>query len=205
MTMNHLNELQDIGVYLKVNKMLLGNAGNISIREKDGFLISASGSFLDQLTEKTVSFCDMKGNYEGKKPSKEFLLHKCIYEKRKDINCIIHCSPFYATMIGCMDIRFQKNLFVESMYHLGNLEEIDFANPGSKELVDLIDQVCLKTNVILMRHHGVLVYGENIEKVKMILTVLEVCAKMNVLGKDGLIEVDDESLSCFLNESGYIK
>lgn len=205
MKMNHLNELQDIGVYLKVNKMLLGNAGNISVREKDGFLISASGSFLDKLTEKTVCFCDMEGNYEGKKPSKEFLLHKCIYEKRKDINCVIHCSPFYATMIGCMDINFQKNLFVESMYYLKSLKEIAFANPGSKELVDLIDEVCLKTNVILMKHHGVLVYGETIEKVKMILTVLEVCAKMNILGKDGLVEVEEKSVSCFLNESGYKK
>lgn len=203
--MNKKQTLVDLGSYLKEKQMLLGSSGNISLREDEGFVISASGTELDDLLYKDLTLCDFKGHFEGKPPSKEVNLHKQIYMIRKDINCVIHCSPFYATLVACSDIPIKKNLFVESMYYLENMIQIPFAYPGSDLLENFVKKNCKFTNVILMQHHGVLVYGETLEETKTTLEVLEVCCRMNVLANSILRELPEEEVMLFLEKSGYKK
>ena len=197
-----IQELMKLGRYLKEQDMLLGSSGNISVRVQEGFLISASGTCLDGLKEDDVSICSYNGTFQGKNPSKEYKLHQTIYEQREDINCVIHCSPFYATLLACSQLSLKKNIFVETMYYLEGIYQIPFDYPGSSKLEHSVEQVCESCDVILMRHHGVMVYGCSIEETVTTLEVLERCCKMNVIAYDSLLELSKQEAQSFLEYFG---
>lgn len=205
-----IENIIDVGKWIVEKNMTWGTSGNISMRGDDGrFYITASGTTIGSLSVKDIISCDSEGNViEGEgKPSKETSMHLQIYRRRPDINVIIHSSPFYSTLCACSDIRLQNNLFIEAMYYLSHISYIEYCHAGSKGLADEVSKVCTKANVILMKNHGVTVYDTNIKETKTALEVLENACKMNVLsnlGKFNLNEVNDETVSDFLN-GGYYK
>lgn len=148
----------------------------------------------------------MDGKYEGRRPSKEFPLHLAVYREREDIGCVIHATPFYATLVACSNVELKTNLFVESMYYLEKMCKIPFANPGSSELAKLVEGCAGPNNVILMGNHGVLVYDSSISEAFTGLEVLENLCRMNVTMLSAGItpcEVPPEKVCDFLNNSGY--
>lgn len=143
---------------------------------------------------------------EGRKPSKEYVMHQGIYEERPEINAILHASPFYSTLIACSDIELPSNYFVEAMYYLERIERIPYYHPGSKELAQAVKEKAKKTNVMLLENHGVIVYDKSLKEARMALQTLEYTAKMHVnalqkgIGMQGLSR--EQELD-FLTNSGY--
>lgn len=201
---NQTQKLIEIGSYLKTQRMILGTFGNISIRNKSNFLITASGVNLAMLTPEDITLCYFDNTYSGKKPSKEIKLHQHIYEIRKAAQCVIHCSPFYATLLSCSSLSLKCDLFVESILYLQNVIRIPFALPGSESLAGFVKEVCSSTKVMILENHGVLICGDTIKEALTILEVLEVCCKMNWIGMDRLQEVSEEQC-LILKESFHNK
>lgn len=89
---------------LRKHKMTYANAGNISVRFKEGFIITSTGSNLSCLDKDEIVFvekCDIekqKVSYRGaKKPSSETMMHYLIYQERPKANAIIHAHDEAAT------------------------------------------------------------------------------------------------------------
>mgnify|MGYP005772616871 FL=1 len=78
-------------------------SGNISVRTKDGILISSSGVCLNDMSEDDIVLIDFDGNLlqGNKKPSSEKFLHTQIYDLREDVNAIIHSHCPYITAFAC--------------------------------------------------------------------------------------------------------
>lgn len=198
--------LISLGARLSSDKLVWGSAGNISMRADGGIAISASGTNLGALSDEDITFCGLDGTYQGKKPSKELPLHLAVYKNRSDIGAVIHATPFYATLAACSDLKIAADLFVESMYYLERIVQIPFENPGSQALADFVDKVSKRTNVILMRNHGVLVYDSNVKEALTTLEILETVCRMNVeASKSGIVlnPPKPEKVKDFLHNSGY--
>lgn len=202
-----IKELQYTGVFMMEKKLAWGTAGNISARlQDDQFYVSSSGTYLGEMEIDDFSLCSSEGLIEGKKPSKEYMMHYGIYAERPEINAVLHASPFYSTLIACSDIELPSNYFVEAMYYLERIERIPYYHPGSKELAQAIKEKAKKTNVMLLENHGILVYDENLKEARMALQTLEYTAKMHInsihkgINMQGLSR--DQELD-FLNNSGY--
>ena len=60
-------------------------SGNISIRYKEGFLITPSGKKYSTLKNKDIIFVTLRGNFDKKKgiPSSEWKFHQDIYINKK--------------------------------------------------------------------------------------------------------------------------
>lgn len=203
------DELRALGRYMIDNQLVWGSSGNISARiGQDSFLISASGSWLGDLAPEDLVECSISGNQPmvGKKPSKEFPLHREIYAVRPEINAVIHSSPFYSTLIACTKEPILGNWFVESMYYLERVGRVGYSHPGSGELVEGIRQEITKANVLIMEKHGVLVYDTSIKEARMALHTLEVMCRMMVLSRSAGLEISslpDDIVHDFLANSGY--
>jgi len=207
---NLVDEIIKTGKWIVGKNMTWGTSGNISLRGEDGSIyITASGTKIGDLSEEDIIVCDFEGNIiQGRgKPSKETRMHIEIYKNRPEVNAVVHSSPFYSTLCACSDIVLKNNLFIESMYYTSDISYIDYHHAGSRELSDDVSKACTKSNIILMRNHGVTAFDVNMKEAITALEVLENTCKMNVManfGKFQLNEVDSDTVSDFLN-GGYYK
>jgi 3-dehydro-4-phosphotetronate decarboxylase len=133
--------LQAAGHYMLDNDLAWGNAGNISARlGLDHYLITASGTRLGKLADEDFVECSFDGPLPGeRKPSKETPMHRAIYEQRPEIGAVLHASPFYSTLVACVDIELSADLFVEDMYYLERVERVHYYHPGSTALGDAVE------------------------------------------------------------------
>ena len=94
---NEITSLIAIGKSVVDRKLVVGSGGNLSmlLPDRKQFLITATGSELDQLDQSSFAIVDLNGNLsEGSpKPSSEYRVHLESYRARSDINTCIHLHP----------------------------------------------------------------------------------------------------------------
>ena len=74
-----------------------GSTANLSFRHEGCIYISGSGTCFGTLKSEDFAVMDMDGNHVGgPAPSKEYPLHRLLYEK-KGVGAVIHVHSFYAT------------------------------------------------------------------------------------------------------------
>ena len=202
-----IKELQQTGIFMMKNDLAWGTAGNISARYKENqFYVSASGTYLGEVGVDDFSLCSETKLIEGKKPSKEHIMHQGIYEERPEINAVLHASPFYSTLVANSDIEIPSNYFVEAMYYLERIERIPYEHPGSMELAKAVKEKAKDANILLLENHGIIVYDVNLKEARMALQTLEYTAKMHITALNNGISMQGLSVNTeqdFLKNSGY--
>lgn len=202
-------EIIDTGKWIMDRQLTWGTSGNLSARDGDRIYITASGTVLGALKEEDLITVDINGNrLEGEgKPSKETAMHLAVYQRCPDVNAVIHASPFYSTFASCTDLELRVNLFIESMYYDERITRVPYCHAGSRELKEAVEKVCAGTRVILMEHHGILVYDTSMKEARVALDVTENVCRMNLMAQMGgicLTELPRETVEDFL-EGGYYK
>ena len=77
-------------------------SGNISVRYKNGFLITPSGVKYSSLKIYDIVFVSLEGKFDNtnQKPSSEWRIHKDIYNIKKEANAIVHAHSTNATAVS---------------------------------------------------------------------------------------------------------
>lgn len=202
--------LIEAGRWIADKQMTWGSAGNISVRlDETHFLVTASGTRFDSLTEDSFSLYDMAtDSWTGGKPSKELPVHMAVYRQSPWAGAVLHASPFHTTLAASSTLTIRNDLFVENMYYLQRIARIPYAHPGSAALTAEVEKVAAQANVILMKNHGVILYDTTIGECCSALEVLEntcrMCLEANRTGIE-LTPVDPDTVHDFLHNSGYKK
>ena len=180
-------------------KLTWGSSGNLSVKDDRGIRhITASKTVLWDLAPEDILSTDVPSQRQA---SREACIHEKIYELRPEIHAVLHVSPFYATLCACSDIPVKVNLFIESMRSVRKLAYVDYADPGSQELCELVGKACTEADVLMLRNHGVFILASTMEKAFEILQYLEPMCRMNVLchaGKFKLNELPPDVVGHFL-------
>ena len=74
--------------------------GNVSVRVSKGhILLTPSGKGKGFVEEKDILVLDLEGNLvEGSgKPSREYPMHRAVYEERPEVGAVVHTHPVFAT------------------------------------------------------------------------------------------------------------
>lgn len=119
--------------------------GNISIRIKDKIVITPKGIRFKDLTR------DSLVTLPGENKSSEWQLHDEVYKARADINAIIHTHSKYATQAA------HNN-------GLPGIQMAEFAPEGSIELATNTVKALGIDNVCLLRNHGVVALGYDLNE-----------------------------------------
>ena len=86
---------------LNDRKLSALRSGNISIRYKNGFLITPSGQKYSSLKLKDIVFINLNGKYnKNQKPSSEWRFHQDIYISKKKAKAIVHSHSTNATALS---------------------------------------------------------------------------------------------------------
>lgn len=173
-------------LYLK--GMSPSTSGNISIKTKDGILISGSGCCLNDMTDNDVVLIDYDGNIKegSKKPSSEKIMHSEIYTRRDDIGAIIHCHCPVIGAFAVAGVPIKKPILPDFALYWDEIPLIPYYCPSSNDLALAVGKCFEKNNVALLKNHGIVLGDETLQaafyKLELIRAYAESYFGAEVLG-----------------------
>jgi L-fuculose-phosphate aldolase len=166
----------EIGRRMYGRNHIAGAGGNISCRLPDGsFLITPSGKAKGRLSPEDMVVIDEGGSViSGKgRPSSEFRLHTYIYSARSDINAIVHAHPIFCTAHASAGKPLTASILPEIVLMIGDIPLAEYGTPSTSELPDSVEKHIEDHDAILLRNHGVVVVGQDIEDAFNKLEIVE--------------------------------
>jgi L-fuculose-phosphate aldolase len=149
-----------------------------SVKHRTVILITPSGVSLKDVDLNNIIVTDTDGNQldgDGK-PSSELYMHLEIYKTREDVQGIVHTHSPYATGFSFTDKKIPR-LEGFGKIRTPYINVIDYAPPGSDKLVELATEGVKNEDILILKDHGVLSVGLNIEKAAILAEFTEKCAK----------------------------
>ena len=140
-------------------------SGNISVRYKNGFLITPSGMRYETLKSKDIVFVDLKGKYNSKKnkPSSEWHFHKDIYLNKKNANSVVHCHSKNALVLSCIRKKIPAFHYMVAVAGGIDIKCAKYATYGTSELSKNIIHVLNNRFACLIENHGQVVFSDGID------------------------------------------
>ncbi len=155
--------------------------GNISVKiENNLFLCTPSNKCKGEIKPAEVILVDGTGKkIDGKgEVSSEFFTHLSAYQERQDINAVIHAHPTFSVVISLVNLSLVEPLLPELIMTLGEVPTTEYATPGSKEGAEVIKPWIKNHNAVILKSHGVLTLGKDLEQAYSYLERVEHSAKI---------------------------
>ena len=120
------------------------------------------------------------------KPSIEWYMHLSIYKKSK-VNAIVHThSPYTLGVAISLSNQFQ-HVIEEAKIIVGDPIIISNKPSGSRELANLVSEAFEhaggKLKAVIIKNHGVVAIGNNIQEARAVVEALEEWAKILTISK----------------------
>ena len=168
--------------------LVAGTSGNISMRnpdKEDSFFITPSSMAYDQIQEHDIVEINSKGEpyIKGLRPSSEWQMHVCVYERFKKYNAIVHTHSTFATSFAVTHEDIPLILIEMRPYLGGDLNVAPYRPAGSKELGEVILPYLEDRNSCLLANHGTISCGETLEDAFMAAEYVEDAAKIYYYAK----------------------
>ena len=160
------SEIIKFSKMLNSEKLSALRSGNISIRYKDGFLITPSGKKYSSLKNKDIIFVTLKGEYDKRKgkPSSEWKFHQDIYLNKKAANAIVHAHSTNATAISVHNKGIPAFHYMVALAGGKDIKCAKYATYGTRQLSKNILKALNNRKACLISNHGQIVFDENLPK-----------------------------------------
>lgn len=158
-----------------------GTGGNISVfcREEGLMAISPSGIDYFQTTPEDVVVMNLQGEVvEGeRKPSSEVDLHRIFYQRREDIDAVIHAHTMYATTIACLGWDLPPVHYMIAVAGK-DVRCAPYATFGTMELAENAFEAMKDRRAVLLANHGLLAGAGDLLNAFNIVEEIEYCAEI---------------------------
>lgn len=151
-----------------------GTAGNLSVREGDGFWITPTGMAPEAMTADDIPFMHLDGSWEGRRaPSSEWRFHRDIYAARPEAGAVLHAHSPYAVSLACLRYDIPPFHYMIARFGGTTVRCSDYATFGTQELSDTALKALEGRNACLLANHGMLLFGRDLEQALALGTELE--------------------------------
>lgn len=165
--------------------LVAGTWGNISAWDEDrhGFWITPSGMDYLSLKEEDLVLMSLQGQVlEGfRKPSSESLLHRAVYQRRRDVKGVVHTHSIYATAHAVSGTIIPA--IVEDLAQIvgGAVEVAPYALPGTEELAAGAVNSLGNKNAVLLANHGLVGVGRDLPEALKVCQITEKSAQVHIM------------------------
>ena len=179
--------------------LVVGTAGNVSVRVGEQVAISPSGVPYEEMTPADVVVVDLAGEtVEGDlAPSSELPLHLAVYAAT-DAGAITHNHAPASTALGLVVDEIPASHYYSAMFG-GVVRVAPYANFGTDQLAANVAAALEQRTGALMANHGAITIGPTLDKALSLLPYLEyiceiqlramaTCAPVKVLAPEVLAE-----------------
>lgn len=149
---------------LAAEGLLIGTAGNVSVRVGDRVAVTATGAVLAELTADQVVEVDLDGNQVGGGlvPTSEVYLHLSIYEKY-DVSAVVHTHAPVSTAAS-VSVSEIPVIHYQQLLLGGAVRVAPYATFGTPELATRVVAALEQRAAALMANHGSVAIGATLTK-----------------------------------------
>lgn len=149
---------------LRAEGLIVGSAGNVSLRCGDAMLITPSGASAEtldatQLVTLPLDRADVKA--VRPKPSSEWRFHRDIYIARPDAGAIVHTHAPYCTAFAMLRRAIPAAHYMIAAFGGPDVRCTDYAPYGTQDLSDLAVKGLIGRKAVLLGNHGMIVIGDD--------------------------------------------
>ena len=149
--------------------LIAGQDGNVSVRLPSGrVLVTPAGmskvdvgpnDLVEMRLGEVASSHGSRGAKSGPRASSEVLMHLRIYERRPDVNAVVHAHPPTATAFAVAGEGFMDCILPEVIFQVGQVPLLEYATPGSTGLADSFEPYVRTHDAFLLANHGATTAG----------------------------------------------
>ncbi|MBE5747125.1 MAG: class II aldolase/adducin family protein [Clostridiales bacterium] len=169
-------EICEVGHKLWTKGFVAANDGNISVKiSENEYYCTPTGVSKGDLTPDMIIKVDKDGKkLEGKlNPSSEIKMHMRVYRERPDVTAVVHAHPPVATAFTVADIDLDQYILPEAVLTIGDVPTCDYGTPSTMEIPDSLDPYIQNHDAFLLRNHGALTVGCNLQKAFFVMEEVE--------------------------------
>lgn len=167
-------------LFMQNNGLIVGTAGNVSIRVDDKIAISPSGVPYETMTAEDVVVFSMDGErVDGVlEPSSELPLHLSVYRETA-AKAITHNHAPASTALGLVVDEIPPSHYYSAM--LGGIIRVaPYAEFGTDELARNVTDALKDRSGALMKNHGAITIGPTVKKAAGLLPILEYVCEIHL-------------------------
>jgi L-fuculose-phosphate aldolase len=140
--------------------LVVGTAGNVSVRTGDRVSLTAKGVALGEVTADDVGVADLNGEVVAGSPTSELELHLAIY-RRYDAGAVVHTHAPKATAVAC--VRDELPVIHYQLLALGGAIRVAPFRPfGTRELAEEVTGALQGRTAALLANHGAINYASSL-------------------------------------------
>jgi L-fuculose-phosphate aldolase len=157
-----------------------GSAGNVSVRHEcrpDAFFITPTGLDYDACTSDDMVLLSTSGDshslggapnslapFNLRLPSSEWRFHRDIYLARPEAGAIVHTHSSFATALACQCVAVPAFHYMVARFGGDDVRCAAYATFGTQALSDAMLLALRERTACLMAHHGMVVFGRDLEQ-----------------------------------------
>jgi L-fuculose-phosphate aldolase len=151
-----------------------GTSGNMSVRWRDGLLITPSGLPYERMQADDVVPMKLDGSHEHRlTPSSEWRFHCDIMKARTDVGAIVHAHPAYATAFAICRRDIPAVHYMIAAAGGPTIRCGGYATYGTEELSQIALTALQNRSCCLLANHGLIATGSNLEKAMWLAVEVE--------------------------------
>jgi L-fuculose-phosphate aldolase len=159
---------------LDVQGLNRGTSGNVSVRFRDGLLITPSGLPTARMRPEDIVPMGLDGTHPpDQKPSSEWRFHRDILAHRPAIGAVVHAHPVYCTAFAMCGREIPAVHYMIAAFGGPTVRCAPYAAYGTAELSELALAALVDRNVCLLANHGMIAAGASLEKALWLAVELE--------------------------------
>lgn len=161
--------------------LIAGPDGNVSVRVgADRLLVTPAGMSkvdvtMDDLVEIGLDGRHLRGT---RRASSEVAMHLRLYQRRPDVEAVVHAHPPVATGFAVAGESFSSCVLPEMIFQVGWVPLLPYAEPGTSQLADSFDPWLANHDAFLMANHGATTVGPTLTVAHQRMESLEHSARI---------------------------
>jgi L-fuculose-phosphate aldolase len=184
-----------------------GTSGNISVRWREGLLITPSGLPYERMTAEDIVAMQLDGTCEHRlKPSSEWRFHCDIMKARAEVGAIVHAHPVYATAFAICRKDIPAVHYMIAAAGGPTIRCGTYASYGTADLSKIALAALQGRKACLLANHGIIATGPDIAKAMWLAVEVETLCKQYAaalqIGKPHILP-DDEIARTLERFSSY--
>lgn len=161
-----------------------GTSGNISVRVRDGILMTPSALPYDRMTPDQickVSLTEPPADDMRPRPTTEWQFHQAVMQARPDVNAVVHAHPAHATAVAIHRRGIPAVHYMVAAFGGSDVPVVDYALYGGRALAEGVARAVKDRHACLMANHGALAVGPSLDRALWRMLELENLARIYLL------------------------
>ena len=159
-----------------------GTSGNVSLRWRDGLLITPSGIPSGRMAPEDVVFLRMDGSFNHPlSPSSEWRFHRDILQDKPAVNAVVHAHPDHCTAFALCRQTIPAVHYMIAAVGGPTIRCAGYATFGTAELSRLALEALDGRNGCLLANHGMIATGPDLPKALWLAVEMETLCRQYAL------------------------